>query len=266
MTTTSATRFGIYPVNDPGLVDAVIAALGAPPDFPIGGRTLRETLSDGVSLSPAPDMLFQLISFLTGGDRRKTAKAIASGQDPDGDAATLDVLAALQKFAGIRPDPEAFVEALDPLQPRVYSISSSPKMNAGRVSLTVDAVRYEIDGRTRLGVASTFLAGRIEPGEKVRVYVQKAQHFALPADPNKPIIMIGPGTGIAPFRAFLQERLATQAPGPNWLLFRSPAQRLRFLLRGRAQGDAQVGASHPSDARLVARRRRENLRPESHAR
>ena len=207
------TRFGIYPINDPGLVDAVIAALGAPPDFPIGGRTLRETLSDGVSLSPAPDMLFQLISFLTGGDRRKTAKALASGQDPDGDAARLDVLAALQKFDGIRPDPEAFVEALDPLQPRVYSISSSPKMNAGRVSLTVDAVRYEINKRVRLGVASTFLAGRIEPGERVRVYVQKAQHFALPADPNKPIIMIGPGTGIAPFRAFLQERLATNAPG-----------------------------------------------------
>jgi sulfite reductase (NADPH) flavoprotein alpha-component len=164
-------------------------------------------------------MLFQLISFLTGGDRRKTAKAIASGQDPDGDAVTLDVLAALRKFEGIRPDPEAFVEALDPLQPRVYSISSSPKMNAGRVSLTVDAVRYEIDGRTRLGVASTFLAGRIEPAQKVRVYVQKAQHFALPADPNKPIIMIGPGTGVAPFRAFLQERLATQASGPNWLYF-----------------------------------------------
>ena len=196
----------------------------------------------------------------------KKAKALAAGQDPDGDAATLDVLAALQKFAGIRPDPEAFIEALDPLQPRVYSISSSPKCNPGRVSLTVDAVRYEIDGRTRLGVASTFLAGRIEPGDKMRVYVQKAQHFALPADPNKPIIMIGPGTGVAPFRAFLQERIATQAPGPNWLFFRPPAQRLRFLLRGRAQGDAQVRPSHPPDARLVARRRRENLRAAPHAR
>ena len=210
---------GIFPINDPKLVDSVIAALGAPPDFPIGGRTLRETLIDNVSLSPAPDMLFQLISYLTGGDRRKTAKALAAGQDPDGDAATLDVLAALEKFAGIRPDPEAFIEALDPLQPRVYSISSSPKMSEGRVSLTVDAVRYEINKRKRLGVASTFLANRIDLGQKVRIYVQKAQHFALPADPNKPIIMIGPGTGIAPFRAFLQERLATEAPGPNWLYF-----------------------------------------------
>ncbi len=211
--------FGIFPANDPALVDAIIAALGAPPDFPIGGRGLRDVLVDGVSLSPAPDMLFQLISFLTGGERRVKAKKLAAGQDPDGDAAALDVLAALQKFPDIRPDPEAFIESLDVLQPRVYSISSSLKCNPGRVSLTVDAVRYAIDKRTRLGVASTFLAGRAKPGDKIRVYVQKAQHFALPADPNKPIIMIGPGTGIAPFRAFLQERQATKAPGPNWLYF-----------------------------------------------
>jgi sulfite reductase (NADPH) flavoprotein alpha-component len=216
---TAGDSLGIFPVNDPGLVDAVIAALAAPPDFPIGGRTLRETLSDGVSLSPAPDMLFQLISYLTGGERRQIAKALGAGQDPDGDAATLDVLAALQKFEGIRPDPEAFIESLDPLQPRIYSISSSPKVDPARVALTVDVVRYGVGKRMRLGVASTFLGNRVEVGQKVRVYVQKAQHFALPADPNKPIIMIGPGTGVAPFRAFLQERLATRAPGPNWLYF-----------------------------------------------
>jgi sulfite reductase (NADPH) flavoprotein alpha-component len=145
--------------------------------------------------------------------------ALADGQDPDGDAGTLDVLAALQKFPGIRPDPEAFIESLDALQPRVYSISSSLKCNPGRVALTVDAVRYQVDKRTRLGVASTFLAGRVAPGDKIRVYVQKAQHFALPADSNKAIIMIGPGTGMAPFRAFLQERMASEAPGPNWLYF-----------------------------------------------
>ena len=153
--------FGIFPANDSALVDAVLAALNAPADFPIGGRTLRETLTDGVSLSPAPDMLFQLISYLTGGERRQKAKALSAGQDPDGDAGVLDVLAALQKFPGIRPDPEAFIESLDPLQPRVYSISSSLKCNPGRVSLTVDAVRYEVEKRTRLGVASTYLGGRV---------------------------------------------------------------------------------------------------------
>jgi len=210
---------GIFPANDPPLVEAVIAALHAPADFPIADRSLRDVLTDGVSLSPAPDMLFQLISYLTGGDRRLKAKALASGGDPDGDAATVDVLAALQKFPGIRPDPEAFIESLDPLQPRVYSISSSPKCNPGRVSLTVDAVRYEVAKRTRLGVASTFLSNRIAPGDALKIYVQKAQHFALPADPTTPVIMIGPGTGIAPFRAFLQERGAVKAPGRNWLFF-----------------------------------------------
>jgi len=210
---------GIFPANNPGLVAAVLAELQMPADFPIGDRTLREVLTDGVSLSPAPDMLFELISYLTGGERRQKAKLLAAGDDPDGDAATLDVLAALHKFPGTRPDPEALIEALDPLQPRVYSIASSFKSIAGRVSVTVDAVRYEIDERTRLGVCSTFLGAHIEPGDKVRVYVQKAQHFALPDDPSKPIIMIGPGTGIAPFRAFLHERQAVGAPGRNWLFF-----------------------------------------------
>ncbi len=210
--------FGIMPMNDPVLVDAIIRALDAPPDFPIGGRTLRDVLTDGVSLSPAPDMLFQLYSYVTGGARRQRAKSLAAGDDPDGDAKTLDVLAAIEKFPGIRPDPEAFIEALDPLQPRLYSISSSPKVNSGRISLTVDAVRYQIAKRDRLGVASTFLAERAKPGDKVKVYIQ-ASEFGLPNNPSAPVIMVGPGTGIAPFRAFLDERMVTKAPGRNWLFF-----------------------------------------------
>jgi sulfite reductase (NADPH) flavoprotein alpha-component len=211
--------FGIFPANEPDLVQAVIAALGAPGHFPIGDRTLRAVLTDGVSLSPAPDMLFQLISFITGGDRKLKAKALGEGKDPDGDAGTLDVLAALQKFPGLRPDPEAFIESLDPLQPRVYSISSSLKTSPGCVSLTVDVVRYEVEKRMRFGVCSSFLGARVNPGDRLRVYVQKAHAFALPQDPAKPVIMIGPGTGIAPFRAFLHERQAVKAPGRNWLFF-----------------------------------------------
>ena len=211
--------FGVFPTNDPALADAVIKALAAPADFPIGRRALRDILIDGVSLSPAPDMLFQLFSYLTGGARRQTAKALAAGEDPDSDAATLDVLAAIEKFPGIRPDPEAFVEALDPLQPRLYSIASSPKVDPRRVSLTVDAVRYAVKGRGRLGVASTFFAERINPGDRLKVYVQPAHAFGLPADPSVPIIMVGPGTGVAPFRAFLHERMASRAPGRNWLFF-----------------------------------------------
>jgi sulfite reductase (NADPH) flavoprotein alpha-component len=211
--------FGVFALNDPRLVEAILKALDAPADFPIGGRTLREVLTDGVSLAPAPDMLFQLYSYLTGGARRQKAKALAAGEDPDGDAATLDVLAAIEKFSGIRPDPEAFIEALDPLQPRLYSISSSPKANPGKVSLTIDTVRYRIAKRERLGLASTFLGERVAPNAALKCYVQKAHGFGLPADPQTPIIMIGPGTGVAPFRAFLHERMATKAKGRNWLFF-----------------------------------------------
>jgi sulfite reductase (NADPH) flavoprotein alpha-component len=233
--------FGIMPVNEPALVDAVIKALDAPPDFPIGGRTLRDVLTDGVSLSPAPDMLFQLYSYVVGGGRRQTAKALSAGEDPDGDAATLDVLAAIEKFHGVRPDPEAFIEALDPLQPRLYSISSSLKAHPGRVSLTVDTVRYQIAKRQRLGVASTFLAERVCPGDTVKVYVQKAHNFGLPADPAVPVIMVGPGTGIAPFRAFLHERMATKASGRNWLFYGHQRRNCDFFYEDELAGMRAAG-------------------------
>jgi len=234
--------FGLFPTNNPALVDAVIRALDAPPDFPIGGRTLREVLIDSVSLSPAPDMLFQLYSYLTGGARRQKAKALAAGEDPDGDAATLDVLAAVEKFPGVRPDPEAFIEALDALQPRLYSIASSPKVNPGRVALTVDAVRYNIGKRERLGVASTFLASRIAQNSPIKCYVQKAHGFGLPADPATPIIMIGPGTGVAPFRAFLHERMATKAKGRNWLFFGHQRSAFDFFYEDEFAGMKAKGA------------------------
>jgi len=210
---------GVFPRNDPALADAIIAAIDVPADFPIAGETFRDVLIERMSLGAAPDALFQFISYLTGGERRKKAQALAGGEDPDGDAATLDVLGALRKFAGIRPDPEALIEVLETLQPRLYSISSSPKTNPGRVSLTVDTVRYEIDGRERVGVASTYLGGRIEQSGELLVYVQRAHGFGLPTNGDTPIIMVGPGTGVAPFRAFLHERMATEAKGPAWLFF-----------------------------------------------
>jgi sulfite reductase (NADPH) flavoprotein alpha-component len=221
--------FGLFPINELGLVDQIIAMLGASHVTEVRGRPLRDVLTEEVSLSPAPDSLFELLSFLTGGTQRAKARALATGEDPDGDAETLDVLAVLQKFPGVRPHPEAFVEALEPLQPRLYSISSSIKANPGRVSLTVDAVRYQINKRRRLGVASTFLGDRAEIGGKVMAYVQRAHAFALPADPTKPVIMVGPGTGVAPFRAFLQDRWADRAPGPNWLFYGHQRQATDFF-------------------------------------
>jgi sulfite reductase (NADPH) flavoprotein alpha-component len=210
---------GVIAKNDPKLADEVIAAIDVPPDFPIAGEPFRQVLIERMSLGAAPDALFEFISYLTGGERRKLARALARGEDPDGDAAQLDVLGALQKFAGVRPDPEALIEVLEPLQPRLYSISSSPRTNSGRVSLTVDAVRYQALGRERVGVASTYLGDRIKGTGEVLVYVQKAHNFALPISGDVPIIMVGPGTGVAPFRAFLHERLAAKAPGRAWLFF-----------------------------------------------
>ncbi len=210
---------GIFPQNDPQLVDAVIARIGADPKTMIGARGLRDILIDDLSLGSPPDRFFEFISFMTGGERRQKAKLLSIGEDPDGDAGTLDVLAALEKFPGLRPDPEALVEALDPLQPRLYSISSSPKVNPKHLSLTVDHVRYVIGNRIRRGVASSWLSEALAPQTKLKAYIQKAHNFALPESGDVPIIMVGPGTGVAPFRAFLQERRVTQAAGGAWLFF-----------------------------------------------
>ena len=215
--------FGIFPVNDPRLVDAIISLIGARPEAPIatenGDKMLRDVLTRDVALGPAPDSLFQLISYVTGGPTRLKAKRLAEGEDPDHDLDRLDVLGTLHKFSGVKIGPEAFVEALERQQPRLYSISSSPLSKPGQLSLTVDKVRYRIGQRERFGVASTYLGELALPGEKIAAYVQKAHGFALPQDTDKPIIMVGPGTGVAPFRSFLQHRQATQSKGRNWLFF-----------------------------------------------
>jgi len=105
------------------------------------------------------------------------------------------------------------------LPPRLYSIASSLKAHPGEVHLTVGVVRYDSNGRERKGVCSSFLADRIEEGSTVDVFVTANKHFKVPANPDAPLIMVGPGTGIAPFRAFIEERQATEAKGKNWLIF-----------------------------------------------
>jgi sulfite reductase (NADPH) flavoprotein alpha-component len=181
------------------------------------------------------------MGYVAGGERRRKAKALAKGEDPDGDAEMLDVLAAVESLGPIRPDPEAFLECLEPLQPRLYSIASSPLTAPGEIHLAVDAVRYDIGKRRRLGVASTFLADRLVPGTRVRLYLQKAHAFALPADPRTPIIMIGPGTGIAPFRSFLWHRQAAGAPGKAWLFFGHQCEATDFFYRDELAAFQQGG-------------------------
>jgi sulfite reductase (NADPH) flavoprotein alpha-component len=124
-----------------------------------------------------------------------------------------------------------FAASLRKLQPRLYSISSSPKAHPGEVHLTVAIVRYDLNGRSRKGACSTFLADRVGSEIKVPVFIHKSPSFKMPADGSKPMIMVGPGTGIAPFRSFLEERRALGANGKNWLFFGDQKAGFDFLYR-----------------------------------
>jgi sulfite reductase (NADPH) flavoprotein alpha-component len=140
-----------------------------------------------------------------------------------------EVIHLLLTYPELRFTPAEFTTLLPKLQPRLYSISSSPKAHPGEVHLTVAIVRYEGNGRPCKGVCSTFLAERAGENVPVPVFVQTSHGFRLPADAATPIIMIGPGTGIAPFRAFLEERRAVGATGKNWLFFGDQKRATDFL-------------------------------------
>lgn len=130
-----------------------------------------------------------------------------------------EIIDLLHEFPAKDITADALVGIMRKLPPRLYSIASSPKAHPGEVHLTVGVVRYDAHGRTRKGVCSTYLAERIAAGEKADVFVTPNKHFKIPADNDTPMIMVGPGTGIAPFRAFVEERKAIGAKGKNWLFF-----------------------------------------------
>lgn len=145
--------------------------------------------------------------------------------------AQREVIDLFFEFPNFRPGPAEFVRLLAKLQPRLYSISSSLRAFPGQVHLTVGIVRYQTCNRPRKGLCSTFLADRVESNGTIPVFVQPSHGFKLPNDPSIPIIMVGPGTGIAPFRAFLHERRAAASPGKNWLFFGDQQSTCDFLYR-----------------------------------
>lgn len=151
----------------------------------------------------------------------------------------------VRHLIGKKPDAPmavpAFIESLRKLQPRLYSIASSIKAHPDEVHLCVGAVRYNTEGVQHKGVASTFLADRLGIDETTGIYFHAANHFRLPADRTKPVIMVGPGTGIAPFRAFLEEREATGAPGKNWLFFGDQKRATDFLYHDQVIAWVQKG-------------------------
>ncbi len=212
---------GVCAHNCPELVADVLTALGCDGEEAVpapdgSSLPLRRALTEFYDLGkPTPELL-QLAPVSAG--------AFA------GAAAPLHVIDVLLGSPSAKPSAVVFVKALKKLQPRLYSISSSPLAHAGQVHLTVGAVRYEKDGRARKGVCSTFLAERAKPGEaRIGVFVHANKTFRPPADASRPMIMVGPGTGIAPFRAFLHHRLASGATGKNWLFFGDQRAATDFL-------------------------------------
>jgi sulfite reductase (NADPH) flavoprotein alpha-component len=151
----------------------------------------------------------------------------------------------IRHLLGKTPEPgmtlEAFLKGLRKLQPRLYSIASSIKAHPDEVHLCVGAVRYTADGIAHKGTASTFLADRLPLGQTTGIYFHAAAHFHLPDDLTKPVIMVGPGTGIAPFRAFLEEREATRATGKNWLFFGDQKRATDFLYHEQITGWLKTG-------------------------
>jgi len=219
--------------NSPDLVGAIIERLAAPPDTPVRSpdgieRPLIEALSDCCEIRRPSDQAIEVLaSRAIDREESRVLQAMAEGYPgagPDG----ADLLDLLDAFPSSRPPLSELISALDPLLPRLYSIASSPKTVPGEIHLAVAVVRYQMRARQRGGVASTFLSERLPEGETVSVYVNPADGFRLPA-PDKPVIMIGPGTGVAPFRAFLEERRATGAKGRNWLFFGNQRRASDFL-------------------------------------
>jgi sulfite reductase (NADPH) flavoprotein alpha-component len=143
----------------------------------------------------------------------------------------LEVIDFLLDAPSIRFTPEEFVTKLRKLQPRLYSVASSLKAFPEQVHFIIATVRYESRGRKREGVASTYLADRIDSTKPIPMFVHVAKGFRLPEENDKPIIMVGPGTGIAPFRAYLQERKAIGATGKNWLFFGEQRSKCDFFYR-----------------------------------
>ncbi len=225
---------GVAARNSPELVTAIIACLSVPRDTPVLSpdgteRPLEQALSEACEIRRPSDQAIEVLaSRALDRDESLVLQAMAEGY-PGAGPEDADLLDLLQGFPSARPPLSELISALDALQPRLYSIASSPKQVGGKIHLTVAAVRYQKRARRRLGVASTFLSDRLVPGEPVRAFVRPARDFRLPPSPDSPIIMIGPGTGIAPFRAFLQERRAVGAPGRNWLVFGNPHRDRDFL-------------------------------------
>ncbi|ANS74228.1 reductase [Paenibacillus yonginensis] len=213
---------GIWPSNCPQLADELLELLGFEASYEVivnhESMTLRDALVHRYDIHRVtPGML----DYIRANPRETYRGKLADRLEADEQTLWLrhrQLIDLLQEFPAAVTASE-WIQHLRPLQPRLYSISSSSRLYPQEVHITVSTVRYEHAGRLRKGVCSTFLADLLQPGDKVPVFIHKNPHFRPPADPHADLIMVGPGTGIAPFRGFLQEREALRAAGRSWLFF-----------------------------------------------
>lgn len=216
---------GIFPENDPALVEELLKALHFTGEESVttkegGTFTLREGLLKYYQITqPSKQFLEAIVHRSTGAGDLKGLLHPERKHELDQYLWGLEQVDFLLDHPSVRFTPEEFVATLRKLQPRLYSVASSIKAYPGQVHFVIATVRYQSHGRRRKGVASTYLADRVTPETPVPIFVHVAKGFRLPEASVTPIIMVGPGTGVAPFRAYLQERKATGAPGKNWLFF-----------------------------------------------
>ena len=235
---------GILPSNDPALVDALLGQLSLAGDTPLTMKTrqltLREALSSAYEITVATPRFIEQWAKITGADDLSALRGDSATERRAAFLRAHHVIDIVRRFPVTGIDAQTFLAGLRPLQPRLYSIASSPLLVPEEAHLTVCTVRYELHGEPRTGVASGQLAGRADPETTLPVYVQSNPHFRLPAD-DTPIIMIGAGTGVAPYRAFLQEREARGAAGRSWLLFGDRNFHTDFLYQTEWQGWLKEG-------------------------
>lgn len=224
---------GVFARKNPVLVQAVLDRIGATGEemvaFDGDALPLRQVLLSKVDIArPSDECMLFLATRAFDGEEALKLQALAAGEGPT-DLADADLLDLLLAFPSVMPSLPGLLKSLDRLQPRLYSIASSSKAHPREVHLTVSAVRWDSNERTRTGIGSCYLADFAKPGDVIPVFVQKSHGFAPPTDDGAPAIMVGPGTGIAPFRAFLEEREARGAKGRNWLFFGDQKRVTDFL-------------------------------------
>ena len=227
---TPGDSLAVFAKNPPALINEVISLLGFDPEVPVknpkaGGETvpLRQALGESYILNRATKKIMSGLGerIPQGEQRNRLMEIVDNGQLLSAYVETRDYVDILREFDEVEfESADAFVAQLSPIPPRLYSIASSLAAHPDEVHLCVGIVRYETHGRKKAGLCSGYLADTAPMNEPaIPVYVQESRHFRLPADGAKDVIMVGPGTGIAPFRAFLEQRALDGGRGRNWLFF-----------------------------------------------